>query len=372
MVSDGRAITLRVAAFPAGRPGLSNPFAALYAGALRDEGAIVDDLRVASLFRDRYDIVHVHWPEWVLDARSRRRAVTFLTALAWARRRGARVVWTVHNLAHHERAAGAPTARWLSDQLWERFFGLVDGYFSLTESGVAAVRDAFPALRSTPAFVVPHGHYRDVYPNVVTQADARAHLGIASGARVCLFFGQLRPYKGVLELVRAFQGVEAPDAVLVIAGRPVSEELAREVVDTAASDQRIRVNLGLVPIDEVQHYVNAADVVALPYAETFNSGAALLALSFNRPIVAPASGSFPELARAIGDGWITTYRGPLTREVISRALTPNNGERPVRGARAPLDAFSWPAIGRRAMDAYGVVRAPATMRGDPSSPNHAP
>jgi glycosyltransferase involved in cell wall biosynthesis len=357
MAADGPARTLRVAAFPAGRPGLSNPFAALYAGALRDEGAIVDDFRVAALFRGRYDIVHVHWPEWVLDARSRRRAVTFLAALAWARRRGARVVWTVHNLAHHERDLAGATGRRFSDQLWDRFFGLVDGFFSLTENGVAATREAFPALRSTPAFVVPHGHYRAVYPNVVTEAAARAHLGIASGARVCLFFGQVRPYKGVLELVRAFRRVDMPDAVLVIAGRPVSEELAREVTDAAAGDERIRVKLGLVPVDEVQHYLNAADVVALPYAETFNSGAALLALSFNREIVAPASGSFPELARQVGDGWITTYDGPLSDEVVRHALVPPKSTRPGPGSCAPLDAFSWPSIGRRAMDAYRTLRA---------------
>jgi glycosyltransferase involved in cell wall biosynthesis len=362
MAADGPN-ALRVAAFPAGRPGLSNPFARLYAGALRDEGAVVDEFRVASLFRDRYDIVHVHWPEWVLDARSRRRAVTFLTALAWQRRRGARVVWTVHNLAHHERAATASstgTARWLSDQLWNRFFDLVDGYFSLTESGVAAVRDAFPALRLTPAFVVPHGHYRDVYPNVVTQAEARAHLGIARQARVCLFFGQVRPYKGVLDLVRAFRRVDRPDAVLVVAGRPVSEELGREVVDAAKDDERVHVNLGLVPVDEVQHYLNAADVVALPYAETFNSGAALLALSFDRPVVAPASGSFPDLARQVGGAWIATYDGPLNEDVVRNALAPGDGARPEPGTRAPLDAFSWTSIGRCAMDAYRALFTPGS------------
>jgi glycosyltransferase involved in cell wall biosynthesis len=360
MGPDGPAITLRVAAFPAGRPGLSNPFAALYAGALRDEGANVDDLRVANLFRERYDIVHVHWPEWVLDGRSRRRAVTFLTALAWARRRGARVVWTVHNLAHHERDVSATGDHRFSNQVWERFFGLVDGFFSLTETGVAAVRDAFPALRMTPAFVVPHGHYRDVYPNAVTPEAARAHLGIAPNARVCLFFGQVRPYKGVLELVRAFRDVDMPEAALVVAGRPVSDELAREITGAAAGDARIHVNLGLVPVGEVQHYLNAADVVALPYAETFNSGAALLALSFNRPIVAPASGSFPELAREIGDGWITTYDGTLTDDVVRRALAPPEGARPAPGTHAPLDAFSWPAIGQRAMDAYRTLRAPGS------------
>src|SRR5690349_964742 len=179
MAPDGQ---LRVAAFPAGRPGMSNPYAALFAGALRAQGAIVNDVPFAALFRTRYDVVHVHWPEWVLDARSSRRALVMLAALAWARRRGTRVVWTVHNLGHHEQTSRRAWA-------WNRFARMVDAFFSLTERGVDAARDAFPQLRDTPAFVVPHGHYRDAYPNTVTRDEARAHLGISPDARVALFFG---------------------------------------------------------------------------------------------------------------------------------------------------------------------------------------
>jgi glycosyltransferase involved in cell wall biosynthesis len=162
----------------------------------------------------------------------------------------------------------------------------------------------------------------------------------------------------VLELVRAFRQVDDAGAVLLVAGRPVSDDLAREVEQSAVGDARIRVRLELVPVDEVQYYMNAADVVALPYAETFNSGAALLALSFDRRVVAPASGSFPELARELGDGWLTTYDGPLTGAVVQRAFTAAPRDvSPSASAHAPLDAFAWPSIGRRAMEAYRAVRA---------------
>ncbi len=338
----GAEAPLRVAAFPAGRPGLSNPYAALFAAALREQGAIVDNLEVRALFRSRYDIIHVHWPEWILDGRSRRHKATFLTALAWSRRRGARVVWTVHNIGHHERASRP--AQWA----WRPFLSMVDGFISLTARGVGVARDAFPALRDTPAFVVPHGHYRDAYPHSVGAEAARARLGIPIGGRVYLFFGQLRPYKGITDLVRAFRALDDPSAVLVVAGRPISDDLRRELERAAAPEPRVHLHFGLVPVDEVQNYFAAADVVVLPYSETFNSGAAMLALSFDRPIIAPAAGAFPELEERLGRDWVATYSGPLSPDILAGVPVPAS-------AQAPLDDYGWDTVGKRVMFAYRSI-----------------
>ncbi|MCU1429545.1 MAG: glycosyltransferase [Actinomycetia bacterium] len=331
---------LRVAAFPAGRPGMSNPYASLFTSALRSEGAVVDDLRVGALFRTRYDVVHLHWPEWILDSESRRRAEGLLAGLAWQRRRGGRVVWTVHNLGHHEQAR--------KQSAWKRFLRRVDGFVSLTEGGVGLARDAFPELRDVPAFVVPHGHYRDVYPNDVSVETARDHLEIAADAKVGLFFGHVRPYKNVLALIRVLRELDDPDAVLVVAGRPLSDDLAAAIAHEARGDPRIRLHLGVVPVDEVQHFFNAADVVALPYTETLNSGAALLALSFNRPVVAPASGAFPELQARLGEQWVSTYEGELNGDVLRAALRTTREHAP----SAPLDSYAWSETGRLVLDAY--------------------
>jgi beta-1,4-mannosyltransferase len=344
MAADGPSVRrLRVAAYPAGRPSQSNPYTALLTAALREQGAIVDDLRFAALFLTRYDIVHVHWPEWTLDARSRRRVVTMLTALAWARRRGARLVWTVHNLGHHERTPGP------SRRAWDRFARMVDGFVSLTEGGIAAARAEFPALARVPARVVPHGHYRNSYPNTTTREQARASLSLPTGAAVVLFFGQVRPYKGVVELLDAFRAVDDPNARLVVAGRPVDADIASAVHRAAAADKRVQLHLGLVAAEDVQRYFNAADLVALPYVETLNSGAALLALSFDRRVLGPATGAFAELSAELGDRWVTTYDGSLDAAVLGRALT---STRTLGAAHAPLDEFDWPAIGRATYDFY--------------------
>src|SRR5690606_29702170 len=52
-----------------------------------------------------------------------------------------------------------------------------------------------------------------------------------------------------------------------------------------------------VPSDEVQIYLRAADIVLAPYGHTLNSGYVLLALSFGRPVVAPASGSLAAILK---------------------------------------------------------------------------
>jgi glycosyltransferase involved in cell wall biosynthesis len=344
MAADGpTAGPLRVAAYPAGRPSQSNPYTALLSAALREQGAVVDDLRFSALFRTRYDVVHVHWPEWTLDARSRRRIVTMLTALAWARRRGTRVVWTVHNLGHHE---GAPTA---SRRAWDRYARLVDGFISLTDGGVAAARAEFPALARVPARVIPHGHYRDSYPNTTTREHARDSLELSDGAPVALFFGQVRPYKGVVELIDAFRGVDDPDARLVVAGRPVDDAIATSVRRAADADARVQLHLGLVATDDVQQYFDAADLVVLPYVETLNSGAALLALSFDRRVLGPATGAFAELSARLGDRWVTTYAGTLDAGTLRETLV---STRALPRARAPLDAFDWVAVGRATYDFY--------------------
>jgi len=339
MTRTGR---LRVAAYPAGRPHQSNPFAKLFADALRAEGATVDDMRVSALFRSRYDIVHLHWPEWTLEAGSRRRVATLLSALAWARLRGARVVWTVHNLGHHD---GSPAPR----GAWAAFARLVDGVVCLTQNGVAAVRAEYPRLARAPTRVIPHGHYRDVYPNTVTRSEARAWLGIPEGARVALFFGQVRAYKGVVELLQAFEAIPDPNAVLVVAGRPSPDELAHEIETIATRDCRVRLRLGLVAVDDVQRFLNAADLVVLPYRESLNSGAALLALSFDRPVYAPARGAFAELAGTLGSNWVNTYAAPLDGPALSAAL---DASRKSDGAHAPLGELSWSAIGREACEFY--------------------
>lgn len=325
---------------------MGNPYVRLLAAALGQQGATVVEYSPDG--RTACDIALLHWPDWVLDAprgpKQARRAARLLAGLRRARRRGTRVVWTVHNLgAHDARHRNA---------LWSRFVRHLDGFISLTDDGTAAAVDRFPQLGSVPAFVIPHGHYRDAYANTVSAADARSALSLEPHACVAVFLGQLRPYKNVPELIRTYREVDGDgQSVLVVAGRPATEQVRADCVTAAGHDPRVRLHLGFVAPDDVQLFMNAADVVVLPYRETLNSGAALLALSFDRPVLAPAAGAFVDLSRRLGRDWVRTYAGELTAPLLSAALGTARPE-----GRAPLDDLSWSCIARRTLDAFETLQ----------------
>src|SRR5699024_2486108 len=86
-------------------------------------------------------------------------------------------------------------------------------------SAVAAAYRLSPRRRNRLE-TVPHGHFIGSYADTLGRSEARARLGIPARARVFVHFGQIRPYKGVFELLDAFEGLPAASAQLVIAGKP--------------------------------------------------------------------------------------------------------------------------------------------------------
>jgi glycosyltransferase involved in cell wall biosynthesis len=355
---------VRVCATPALASRAGDPYTFLLYSAVEEAGAVVDELSWPKLLRHRYDIVHFHWPEWYLYARPRPRLVVrsaiMLAAVAWARLRGARLVWTVHNLEPHE-----PTPERISRWYWWAFTGMVDGFVSLTESGLHAAPRRHPRLSGKPSAVIPAGHLRGQYPDHGSQTAARTHLGIPAHAAVAAVFGHVRPYKNVPGAVRAFRALPEPDAVLVIAGRPLNCDVRAEVEAAAEGDARVRLHLGFVAREDVQHFLRAADLVVLPYTEVSNSGVALLALSFDRPILVPASGAFPELAELAGSAWVRLYDGELTPAVLARELAAAHGRHHDQDG-PDLAALAWPAIGAATLAAYRRVVGASRLDEDTS------
>ena len=268
--------------------------------------------------RGGYDILHLHWPDKALNARRlpvrAAGALAALTIIAAARQRGARVVWTAHNAAPHEsRHPG------LERRFWTTLVRWVDGVVHLSDAGRRMVEARFPELARRPSAVIPPGHFRGSYPDAITRTEARTALGLSAEAPVVAFFGLIREYKGVPHLVRTSRAL-ADDVTLLVAGAPQPPSLADEVQAAAAGDPRIRLSLGHVPDDKVQLYLRAADLVALPFRDITNSGSALLALGFDRPVLVPDRGAMGELQALAGSEWVRTYEGELTPALLADAL----------------------------------------------------
>lgn len=325
-------------------PGSAGP--ASYIGLLR-RALVESGLDVVggngSLFRVGWthgaDVVHLHWLEFVSASdvrpwrglvRTLARHLRLIAALAWLRVRGVKVVWTVHNLASHEPVR--PQLEWMLGLLVSR---LADRLIVHSEYARQQVARRWGATRKVT--VIPHGNYVDVFPSTGrSRAQVRGTLGIPAGAYVFVAFGQVRPYKRLPELVRAFSTMRSPDARLLIAGKPVVAAEAESLRVLARQDPRIVLDLREIPDSEVADVLGCADAAVLAYRDVFSSGALLLALSYGLPVISAASSTASEIAG--GSAGETFEPGGLAQAM--RAM--QDGDRPARSAAALDRARQYP------------------------------
>jgi glycosyltransferase involved in cell wall biosynthesis len=343
----------RIAALP--RHLASNPYCDLLASHLEKLGVEVLEgetrLRWLLGHRGRVRVLHLHWPERHFDRRSVRSAVGFVVRMLCARAWGYRIVWTVHNAWPHE---GTTLGMRLVRFALVRLATLVVH----CEAGRSVLGDA-----GREAHVIPHGSYVGRYPSNVPPDVARARLALPERARVFLCFGQVRPYKGIDELLEAFARIDDPDVRLVIAGEPVGGGTR---LLGAVRDRRVGLYLERVADADVPMFFNAADLVVLPYRAVLTSGAAMLALSFGRGVVAPRLGCLAELERT-GAAILYDPSAPDGLEQgLRRALIADTGALGA-AARGVVRRLSWDAIARRHLAVYGLAPTLSLVRRPPSA-----
>lgn len=343
---------MRIIAEPAFKNRVYNPYNWLLYTSMKNLGVYVDEFSPFQLLRNQYRIWHLHWPELPLNEKNIVKAIVKTQALIlqmdWARLRGVKTIWTAHNLSAHERFHPK-----LEAWFWNAFIHRLDGYISLSKAGMEAAQERFSKLKNLPGFVIPHGHYREEYEDSVSSQEARASLEIPPSTKMLLFFGRIRPYKNAIQLIKAFRQLSQPDTVLYIVGRPEFPSLVEVLEKEAALDRRVRLYLDFIPKDKAQVYFRAADLVILPYREILNSGSALLALSFDRPVLVPLRGAFGELQAQVGEDWVRTYTGDLVASQIEASLEwALNTPRP---QQTPLDALDWKELAQRTIDAYNAI-----------------
>lgn len=295
----------------------------------------------------RYDVLHLHWPEFLLRGRSPRhrlfRRLAMRATLLRARLTHRPIVRTLHNLAPHEDGSAAE----------QRLLRAVD---RATTSWIH-LNDATPPVPGRHETVILHGHYRDRFA---------AHAGRPREDGRLLYFGIIRPRKNVEHLIDVFTGHPRDDLHLRIVGSP-TPELAERLTARAERHPRVTTRLAFVDDDELVAEVTAATLVVLPYAEMHNSGAALVALSLDRPVLVPRIPANTALAAEVGAGWVHQYDGDLDAADLDAALAgvldvASEGARDDArdvSARPRLEGRDWDHIGARHRDVYREALARA-------------
>ncbi|MCU1656114.1 MAG: glycosyl transferase group 1 [Pseudonocardiales bacterium] len=279
----------------------------------------------------RYDVFHVHWPEYLVRdrnmVRTSARLLLFTAVLVRIRLGRRALVRTRHNAQPHE--AGSRVESWALE--------LCDRWTTLW----IALNTATAPPAGQASVIIPLGHQR------------RRLQGVRLGQPVCgriLNFGLLRGYKGIDALLAAFADVEGGSAHLRIVGKPYDDVTATRVAEAARRDSRISVRLEFLPEPELAVEVSAADLVVLPYQYMQNSGAAIFALSVGRPLLVPGNALNDALAHEVGEQWILRYDGDLEAHTLRWALDQLRADPPI--GQPDLSLRDWPTIGAAHTAAY--------------------
>ncbi|QLH76834.1 glycosyltransferase [Halosimplex rubrum] len=262
---------------------------------------------------------------------------------------GIRIVWTVHNKYNHEK--DHVTINLAVNKL---FATACDALTVECEHAKTIVSDAF-GVQAGKISVIPEGNYIDAYPNDVTRGEARKRLGLPSDATVIVNFGRIRPYKGVPQLVKAYKTVRTVDSHLLIAGSPMDEEIRQDVLRRTNMEPDITSDLQFIPNDEVQLYMNAADIVALPYRDILTSGSALLAASFGRPVVAPAMGCVPAVVQREGGLLYDSEDADELEDALQNGLKSDNLDAIGVDNRRRAESLSWSDVAEQTAELYDAV-----------------
>lgn len=251
------------------------------------------------------DVVHLHWTSPIVQRASTSEEGTerlrrFRVAIDGAQRGGATIIWTVHNALPHD-----VQHRALELEL-SRFLAARADLIHVMNSGTAEVVDDDYSLPHAKLVHIPHPSYQGVYETGLSREKARASFGLAEDEFAVLFFGQVRPYKGVDLLIEAFRRTRRIGRfVFMLAGRTSHEDKA--VIDAMLPEGLHCVrHHDFLADDEVERWFAAADLTVLPYRRILNSGTLHLAATYKVPVALPDE---EHLRKEFGsEQWISWFR----------------------------------------------------------------
>jgi glycosyltransferase involved in cell wall biosynthesis len=284
---------------------------------------------------------------------------TRFDALLWPFvKRRVPLVFTVHNVRSHE---NAPWETWT---LW-RGVRAAHAVIVHTQESAQVVAARLPRALVR---VIHHGDYAFFGTRKACDREtARRRLGLPQSGRTILSFGAIRPYKGILELIRVLPEIRRRhhDARLVVAGPLLvgTEAEYRQAIAGTGLEAAVTFHPQYVPHGDVAAYFAAADVAVYNYHDVTDSGSLRIACSLGVPVVATNVGAFREFLTDGENGRLVPPCDPdsLAVAVGDVLADPAKALRMADAARQLVTScWSWPDSARATLALYGDIRRRST------------
>lgn len=197
----------------------------------------------------------------------------------------------IHNLNPHEK-------RFFDGFFNRRFLNAYDLFVVLSAAVEAEVLALKPLAN---VIVLPHPPY-EAKPTTLTKKEACEALGLDPQKKTLLFFGLIRPYKGLSELIAAFKLLDE-SYQLLIAGEVYGDPTVYHEALNKLPFNNWKFVSTYIPESDVATYFRAADLVVLPYLSATQSGVRALALSQERSVLCTKVGGLAEGLSSNGHGF---------------------------------------------------------------------
>ena len=259
-------------------------------------------------------VFHLHWTAPILkNTEEYRRKAAYIRNIREFLNNGGLFFWTIHNVLPHD-----IKHRQLELDLRTELAELATRIHLFLESDLERINHYY-AIQRDKVLIAPHGNYISAYPNERTRDECRNRFGFNGQHTVFLFFGQLRPYKGLDDLFTSFSKVSSrnDNLKLLVVGNPRQSFEMDDILRQGRSLNNVAIVEEFISDEHIQGYMNAADFVTLPYKELLTSGVLLLALSFGKIVIAPEKGSIAEVVK---DGVSALIYDPSDPDALCASL----------------------------------------------------
>lgn len=194
------------------------------------------------------------------------------------RRNGIPITFLIHNVLPHEQKP------------WDRILAKTaliqaNNFIVQTEHEANRLKELIPGANYA---ICSHPLYSMFSDTKLTKIDAKNLLGIPPTQKALLFFGIVRPYKGLDTLIQALVHLHTKDIMpfLIIAGEFWQDKSSLwNLIDDANIAEQILIDDQYIVDQDIPKYFSAADIFVAPYRKGTQSGAVKLALGFHLPVV---------------------------------------------------------------------------------------
>lgn len=274
----------------------ANPYQNLLRVALEKKGArvslsdystgILSVIPVLKKYNYNINVIHIHWisPISLKICWSKKASVFYLKCIVFileillCRLSGKKVVWTIHNRISHE-------AKSLDRELFLRKL-LVKACSTIilhSEAAKSVIEEEYAISLHKKCLIIPHGNYFGCYPlSSKTKSELKEIYGYAERSKIILYFGAVKPYKGVEKIIEAAN--ELTDLNFIVAGEVESPEYRRNLIEMSNSNN-LTFDLSFLSNQAMIDYIEISDLILLPFNNTLTSGSVILSMTLGKGLI---------------------------------------------------------------------------------------